>query len=520
MYNNLQYSLFGVALFLTVGSLFLFYTSKIKGALLFLFLASLALGLFMGLLDSYVNYWDEQYHMLVAKNMIGSPFEPMLYKNPVLGYNPESWTSNHIWLHKQPLFLWQMAISMKIFGVSPLAGRLPSIIMFALLIPIIFKIGKNMVHEQVGYIAALLFMCCSYVLEFLSGYRSTDHNDMAFLFYIAASMWAWTEYVTHRKGKWIILIGVFAGFAVLNKWLAGLLVYGGWGIAIITDKEQRLKWKYYQDALLAFCVSLATFLPWQIYTFSRFPIEANIEYQYNVLHFSKPVEDHVGDWTFHFKQINTIYGEGDLVPWILLLGLCVLLFYQKNRQFRAFTIVSVVGVYGFYTIAATKMISFTVILAPIAFLSFAALFYYAYQKLSTIIRQAIFLKIFMGILLLISCWGLINFNSISQIHTHGSKMNNGYKKVKDYELLVFDYLINEQPDTSYTFFNLPYLSNVPFMFHKNVHAAYDFCPNEDQYRELKNQKTKFVVYDSQQREIPKFILEDSSVQIIKQFYPN
>lgn len=515
IYNNLQLSFLVIAGFFIIGSIVFFLSNRNKNALVFLFFGALILGLFMGMLDSYVNYWDEQFHMLVAKNMMDNPFNPMLYKNPVLGCDPGIWISNHIWLHKQPLFLWQMALSMKIFGATPLAGRLPSIIMFAVMVLLVYKIGKNMAKERIGYYAALLFVCCNYVLEMVSGFRSTDHNDVAFMFYTTASIWAWTEYMGHKKLKWVFLIGLFAGAAVLNKWLVGLLVYGGWGISVLLNKEERAKLISYLHLLLAFFVSVVVSLPWQIYTFLRFPVEAKIEYQYNLSHFTHAVENHSGDWTYHFQHIQTLYGEGDLVPWVLLVGFVALLFVMKKSSSRIFTLFAVVAVYGFYSIAATKMISFTVILAPFAFLSFGALLDAIHRKLALRFSKLAPSALIMGPVMLIFCSFSLNFPSISK--NHAESQENGYKKVKDHELVVFDYLIRQQPDTSYTFFNVPIYSQVPFMFHKGVHAAYDGCPNEEQFTRLKNQNVKFVVYDNHENIIPSYILEDSTLQIIKHY---
>lgn len=82
--------------------------------------------------DKYLHNWDERYHALVAKNMMTEPFAPKLYKNPVLDYDYRYWSSNHIWLHKQPFPLWCITLSFKLFGVNELALRLPSIFLTTL----------------------------------------------------------------------------------------------------------------------------------------------------------------------------------------------------------------------------------------------------------------------------------------------------------------------------------------------------------------------------------------------------
>src|SRR4051812_1318969 len=87
----------------------------------------LALRCYMAGLDPFLHEWDECFHALVARNMMDHPLVPMLRKGQLLPYDYQQWVGNTVWLHKQPLFLWQMALSMKLFGVSEFALRLPSI---------------------------------------------------------------------------------------------------------------------------------------------------------------------------------------------------------------------------------------------------------------------------------------------------------------------------------------------------------------------------------------------------------
>lgn len=501
-----------------IVSMFLFIRKSYRSAVFLLFISSLLMGIFMGILDPYLNDWDEQYHAMVAKNMINHPFVPMLYHNPVIGYSYDVWIGNHIWLHKQPLFLWQIALSLKIFGISPLAVRLPSILMNALLVFFIYRIGKSMVNNRVGYYAAVLFINCNYILEMSAGFKCTDHNDIAFLFYVTASIWAWTEYIHNKKIKWVILVGLFAGAAVLNKWLAGLMVYGGWGIAILANRDDRIRLKSYLEALLAFFISVVVFLPWQIYILNRFPNEAKFEYKLNVEHFYKPIELHHGDWKFHFQHINSIYGEGDLIPWTLLAGFILLLVVAKDFRYRIFAFVSVIAVYGFYTLATTKMISFPIIVGVFAFISFAVIIDQLQRIIENLTNKHLLVSLIFGMIVLMFGWQSLNMKSIEINHTFSKEKHNGYKYVKEKELLVFDYLLTQQPDTSYTFFNMPYMSQISFMFHKGVHAAYDNSPNEKLYLELKNKKVKMVFVDNNQNNIPPYILGDSTAKIIRSPY--
>ena len=111
--NNLIFGIITISIctFLCYSSWINFKIGKDNIALFLLLLSGLLLRFYLSA-DFQLHEWDERYHALVAKNMIESPFKPMLYKNPVLPYNYQNWIENHVWLHKQPLPFWFMAASL------------------------------------------------------------------------------------------------------------------------------------------------------------------------------------------------------------------------------------------------------------------------------------------------------------------------------------------------------------------------------------------------------------------------
>ena len=239
-------------------------------------MGSLGLGFFIANLVHFLTIWDEQYHALVAKNMLKNPFRPTLYSNPLLEYDYHNWTGNYIWLHKQPLFLWQIALSLKIFGINELAVRIPSILLHAITSILVYRIGKIVHSGTVGFYGALFFTVAWYPLELISGRVGTDHNDVAFLFYVTASFFAWFEYKNSQKSYWLIFIGVFSGCAVLVKWLVGLLIYAVWAISLgANDKKNWFRIKEYYPLFISFLISLAVIIPWQVYILIKYPLEAN-----------------------------------------------------------------------------------------------------------------------------------------------------------------------------------------------------------------------------------------------------
>jgi 4-amino-4-deoxy-L-arabinose transferase len=134
-----------------------------------------------------------------------------------------------------------------------------------------------------------------------------DHNDIAFMYYTCGSIWAYSEYSISEKRKWhwAVLVGVCAGCAVLCKWLTGMFVFSGWGLALLTQKDNRSLLQNWLHIIAAFVVSCAVFMPWQIYTHFKFPQESTYERAYNSRHLVEALEGHDGNWKFYFTQSDS-----------------------------------------------------------------------------------------------------------------------------------------------------------------------------------------------------------------------
>ena len=306
---------------------FYFIRRDERAGLALLLLTAFVLRLLMISLDPYVQSWDERFHALVAKNMMDFPFKPMLYREQIMPYKPDDWSAMHIWVHKQPLFMWQMALSMKIFGLSTFALRLPSAIMGTTLVWLTYDIGRKWIrNDHVAFISAFLTAFAYYALELTAGWMSLEHNDIAFLFYMTCCIWAFTKYLHSQfQIKWAILIGIFAGLAILNKWLVGLLIFGGWGLYLILFLP-RFEIKKYAHLGLSVLIACIVFMPWQIYIQHAFPVESFYSYEHNRKHITSDL-GHPGNVLFHFKFLSTAYNIW-LMPF-LIIGL-ISLFFSKT----------------------------------------------------------------------------------------------------------------------------------------------------------------------------------------------
>jgi len=310
----------------------------------------------------FLHPWDEQFHALVGKNLSKNPLIPRLIPNePLHMYGKGIWADADIWLHKQPLFTWQMALSIKLFGANAFAVRLPSVLFHGLLVLSVFRIGSMAADRKTGFIAALLVMHTSFLLGLISGKTGTDHNDFIFLCYITFSFWAWFEWNASSAQKWLYWIGIFAGCAILTKWLVGLLVFAAWGATMLPQLNLKNLWSSIRPLLHAFAVAICIALPWQIYTFLRFPEEARHEMSYNSRHIFQALENHGGNAWYHYEQIDQIYfGQRDF---LILFAIALLLFLRSQvvrKDYKIFMLSGIGIIYLFFTIVQTKMPAFTI----------------------------------------------------------------------------------------------------------------------------------------------------------------
>ena len=494
---------------LALVSIFLFFNRKEKLSIWILVSGSVFLGLFMIFLDPYLHLWDEEFHALVAKNMMKHPLHPTLIDPPVINYNFKDWANNYTWLHKQPLFMWQMAMSMKIFGVSEWAIRIPGVLMHALTSYFIFRSGKLLFRSDIGYWAAFVFAFLHFPLEMVAGTHHTDHNDSTFAFYIFASFWTWIEYQHSKNWKWAILTGIFSGCAILVKWLVGLLVFSAWGVSyIIRLKSTTLKdWIHIGLGTISM---LLIALPWQLYTYIQFPIETLYNFQEHHDHFSHTVAQQGGDVFYHLRILSELFVKGDAIPFLLVATLITLVIPGKLKSIRISLLCSIVLLYLFFAIASTKMIAYTLPIIPIYALTFVAsvslmsdllLSKFNWNKKFTSLGLASFFILFSSI--------AINFGEIERKHSMRYPNNNENRLVKLKEIALFKRLpeIIQEPKRSVLF--LPNTFHSPVIrFYTDI-QAYDYFPNGIDLELL--QEKKYTIYSFGKEIAPIHMQQDASI---------
>lgn len=505
---------FIASIVLILLSILSFQTQREKTALFFLFAGSIILGIFIASLDPFINLWDEQFHALVAKNMISHPFKPTLIEEPVFDFVSTHWSYGTIWLHKQPLFLWQMAASLKIFGLSEVGVRFPSVLMHAIMIIFIYRIGEIFISKKTGFYSALFFTCAYFPLEYLTGFYATDHNDISFFFYEFASIWALTEYYQSKKTIYVILIGVFAGAAILCKWLIGLLVYAVWFILILSNKKRSNFLKEGISLVSSFLICVVVFLPWQVFCYLKYPQEYLTEMAFNSKHISEPLEGHGGDCFYYYNALYEQFGEGAIIPPLILICFFSLIYFLKNKDHKLILISSVAIIYLFFTFVSTKMYGYVFIAFPFFILGLAFAFTAFSEKVTSLIKKNYLKEIINTVMVLAILFFL--FNS-GKIYKHHSNLEHGrYRSrlIDVREKQLFVELKKYFGDKKCLIFNCntSIQSHILAIFYTN-YPSFNYLLNEDQI--IKAKELGYILISIDDGNLPDQIKENKSIIKIK-----
>ncbi|HZY89307.1 MAG TPA: glycosyltransferase family 39 protein, partial [Gemmataceae bacterium] len=259
-----------------------------------------------------LSQWDEAYHAVVARNLLKHPLEPTLIDQP---YLPASlkWKNSHIWLHKPPLPLWQVALAFAALGVNAFALRLPSAVLSTGAAGLTYLIGKEFLDRRAGLIAAALQAANPFLLLLVHGYQFADHIDVALLFWVELGIWFLARAL--RTGSWrdVLLAGVAQGLAYLCKsYLAGII----FGVALTAwllpagRLAKREGCRIDLARLLGLLgATLVTVAPWLLYCLAQYPREFAHEQALIWKHVTGNVEGWGAPWDrVAFDYLVNLYG--------------------------------------------------------------------------------------------------------------------------------------------------------------------------------------------------------------------
>lgn len=468
------------------------------------FLISLALNSYYISMHAFLHDWDERFHALVAKNLAQDFLLPLLYSNSPIPVCDYSWACNTVWLHKQPLFLWQMALSIKWFGFSEWAVRFPSAVMLSLLAFPVYRMGAILFNKQTGIIAALLTVSNWFIIEHIDGAIGMDHNDVAFMFYVTLSAWALTEYMLKPSAKYVFLISFFAGCAMLNKLFVGLLAIQGLAIFAVVEYVKNRK-NVLQHVFIATLLSLCVFLPWQIYCCFHFPKIFLYEWDFNQKHFWEVVEGHRAEIWFY---VNRLKKDFNLLQSLIFIGMALAIFRNFKLRLTIPIIIMIISTYAFYTIAKTKIASYTMVVMPLMFL------FMAFAVVSMVeFLKIIHIKFQWSYMLFIPTILFINFN-YSQIKFDHSLTEDSWESrinfAKTQNTLSYKKIAALRLPSNTAVVGFQNFDQVECMFFTGL-PSYGYSISAENIQQIKDGGYRIAVFENQ---IPPILAKDSSVLIL------
>lgn len=329
--------------------------------------------------DDFLHKWDERFHALVAKNLLMHPLKPTLYEEPALPYDYRLWYANHIWLHKQPLPLWFIAASYKVFGVAEFATRIPSLIFSVLSIIITYLLASKLFNKRIGILSAFFIAINGLIIEMAAGRIATDHYDTLFLVFIEiAILFAYYNSVK-QKIVYSLLSGLFIGLALLTKWLPGLIVLPIHFCFLLHFKAPlKICFKQIIASLLT-CVLFS--LPWQIFILTNYPVESKWEYFHNWLHISTELDGQTGGILYYVDKVRINYSEIIYLPLLFLLYKLFKVRFKDYKRLALFIWIFIPII--FFSFAKTKMQGYILFISPALFIITADFFFELKERINT-----------------------------------------------------------------------------------------------------------------------------------------
>lgn len=282
-----------------------------------------------------IKYWDELFHAIVARNLMKHFFKPTLFDQPYLPYDYKGWTQNHIWLHKPPIPLWQIAISYHIFGVNGFALRLPSAIVSGLTVFTTYMIGSELYDRKVGFVAAFLQAVNPLMMNLVYGYTFSDHINVAVVLWVELSCYLLIKAVKTGKTKYYIWSGVAQGFGYLSKSYLCLVSLGIAIVMLIITRTRILESHRaninFRKLLIQTLFSILVAAPWVIFCLVKYTKEFIHENNMVLAHLYTEVEIWEKPWDCHlFEYMPPHYPYWYLIIFVSFFFL--LAYAIKNRE--------------------------------------------------------------------------------------------------------------------------------------------------------------------------------------------
>lgn len=266
---------------------------------LVLMLLVIVLPVFSHLDDPPIQLWDESrlamsaYEMYQSGNLLVPTFQ----------HSPDMWSL------KPPFMIWCMALSVKIFGVSELSVRLPTVIAAMLTFTLLFLfVNKILRKPSIAFIACFVLVTSAGYVH-MHGIRTGDYDGMLALF-TTAYLCFYFLYLKTEKTKYLYYFFVALFLASMTKGIAAFLFLPGVFLYTVFAKKLKLvltNKHLYVGIILLFVSVAAYYVVREQYNPGYFKAVRENEL---LGRYTNVIENHPGPWYFYIKNMvdyNLIY---------------------------------------------------------------------------------------------------------------------------------------------------------------------------------------------------------------------
>jgi 4-amino-4-deoxy-L-arabinose transferase-like glycosyltransferase len=340
-----------------------------------------------------ITQWDESFHAVVAQHVALHPLLPTLYE--VAALTPAAsrdWGNMHVWLHIPIFGFWVAGLSLRLFGNTLFALRLPGVLYIGLGMVTVYEIGRRLYGPIAGLVAAAFIGFAPYVVFESQGYVFGDLTDMPLLFFTPLAVLCLIRAYRSGRWRWLILAGVAAGICYLTKAALGwapIAVAGAcYLFELIFPAEAGWRRLGLRGFLLFMSTALAVVAPYNVYTALAFPQPASVEranwlkaFTTNFETWGRPVDTHMTAY---------LYGMyGPALALLILISVITLAVVGIRRRSRVelIPVVWMLALYVPLTMAVSKAPAFTFAALPAIGLAVARFGQYAGSLRSVLFRM-------------------------------------------------------------------------------------------------------------------------------------
>ena len=244
--------------------------------------------------------WDEGIVAQVARNISREPLASLRWLYPTLAGEP--------YLNKPPLVHWLIACAYNIGGINEWTSRLPSALLTAFSVPLLYKIGLEIFPKRTPAIfSSLVYLTLLPVVR---------HGRLAMLdgpilcFFLLTILFV---LMTRRDLRYGLGVGISLGLIFLTKGILGLLL-GAIALSFLAwDTPRLLKSRYLGSGMILGMLPVALWYLAQFLQYGELFAKANLLEQ-SFSRIWQPVDNNSGPPWYYLLEILK-YGW----PWLLFL---------------------------------------------------------------------------------------------------------------------------------------------------------------------------------------------------------